>query len=745
MDNNQIRRKISGFDPLFLRHLRWLLTGVTVLMLCLSLCLFFTFERLTRKIIFNDAITLLDQTAESTADLVDTCKQITNRIQSDKVISPILSYSSASPGDVSVALEQLSLYKHTVQSISSIYIYNARSGKVYISDSISGVDNKIMSISSFPDQSALELIENYADYPAYTAIPRSSNSGNCYTFIGYGFLNKDTDNSLRSAVLVNVSTDWLQNLIASSETNDSTGETLIIDAEGVIISDSINFPMSISLSDALPETSCRLQDPVQGGKNGYFIINENGKKYFVAYTAPDALGWQYLRIIPYNSIMQGIIQTRTTTLLILFGFLVVGLLVSWYLNRLLYRPIDQYKEDISRLETNERESFPALKQAFLRKLLLIPARGADLSRRLESFSCNLNPEKPFYVAMIKLDHYQDFDAEMTAVDAERYRYAVLNIGCEIAGKYFLSEGVDLQRNRMVMILSVRDALPTDQQLKELLIEIRDAIEKYLSLSVSIGVSEQGTFHNLLNLYETADENGFRRLFTGDGSIIIGKKENTMKGYRYPEKKEKLLAEALTRGNLEKAKKVYMEIIGECWDAPLYIFNTTVLRLISMCNQVAGNIQSMQNSAPFFINLSHIESMDQLNDIFEDIFSSITIQVLNNAGSRSDQQIESINAQIESRYSDPSLSIESIADSLGLSASYTGRIYKQATGMTILERILEVRMMHARNILESTDEPVASVSEKIGFSSDSYFYKIFKQENGITPAAYRKKFSASKKR
>ncbi len=741
MSSSKTTYKSTRFDPLFLRHLRFLLTGITTLMLCLSFCLFFTFERLTRKTVFQDTITLLDQTAESTADLVDTCKQVTSCIQNDKVISPILTYRSSTPGEASVALEQLSLYKHTVQSINSIYIYNARSGKVYSTNAVTGSDNQIKSIEDFPDKSALELIENYTEYPSYVLIPRFSNDGNCYTLIGYGFKDKNVDDSLNSAVLVNISTNWLQNLIAS-ETSDSIGETLIINTSGHIISDSAAFPMDTPLSDILPETSAEIINRTPKGVNGYFITKDRGEKLFVAYTAPDSLGWQYLRIIPYDSIMQGIARLRTMTFLILFGFLVVGLLVSWYLNRLLYRPINQYKEDISRLETSERESFPALKQAFLRKLLLTPDTGIDLPRRLESFGCNLNLEKPFYVAMIKLDHYHQFDAEMTALDAERYRFAILNIGCEIAGKYFLSEGVDLQRNRMVMILSVRDEPPTDEQFRALLEEIRDAIGKHLSLSVSIGVSEQGTFHNLLNLYETADENGFRRLFTGDGSIIIGKKENAMKDYRYPEKKEKVLAEALARGSLDKAKKVYTEIISECWDAPLYIFNTTILRLVSMCNQVAGNIQAMENNAPFFINLSHIESIEQLNDIFEDIFSAITMQILHSAGSRSDQQIDAINTQIENRYADPSLSIECIADSLGLSASYTGRIYKQATGMTILERILEVRMAHARQILESTDEPIASVSEKIGFSSDSYFYKIFKQENGITPAAYRKKFSTT---
>lgn len=734
------KSKFPSVDPLYLRHLRWLLTGVVALMLCLSLTLFFTFERMARKIVFNDAITLLDQTADSTANLMDTCVQITFQIQKDTVISPILYYSSATPGQNAVALSQLSLYQYIIKSLDSIYVYNCRTKKIYSSCSLYGMDNYIMDDVSFPDQSALELVRNYQNYPAYTAIPRQASYGNCYTLIGYDFTHKDDSDSLNSAVLVNISADWLKTLIASNDPENTSGETLIINTDGRVISDTEKFPMTADFSSILPEA----RGIVGQKKNGYLLTGSGNERQFIAYTAPDDMGWQYVRIIPYSTIISGISRMRRLTIAILFGFLIVGLLVSWYLNRLLYRPIDQYKEDISRLETSERESFPALKQAFLRKLLLTPNTGADLTRRLESFSCNLDPEKPCYVAMIKLDHYRQFDAEMPAADAERYRYAILNIGCEIAGKYFRSEGVDLQRNRMVMILTVKDQSPTEQQLRELLTEMREAITRSLSLSVSISISEEGSFNSLLSLYETADENGYRRLFSGDGSIIIGKKDNAGKEYRYPEKKEKVLAEALSRGNLDKAKKVYLEIVEGCWDSPLYIFNTTVLRLVSMCNQVAGNIQSMQHNAPFFINLGHIENIDQLHDTFDDIFSAITMQVLQNAGSRSDQQIEAINAQIESRYADPALSIESIADTLGLSASYTGRIYKQATGMTILERILEVRMTHARSLLESTDEPVAAVSEKTGFSSDSYFYKIFKQENGITPAAYRKKFSSSGK-
>ena len=112
------------------------------------------------------------------------------------------------------------------------------------------------------------MIENYTSYPAYTAVPRLSNSGNCYTLIGYGFNNKSANGSLNSAVLVNISAGWLQNLITPSETEPTAGETLIINKEGKIVSDSTSFTMDTYLLDVLPETGKKICDSQGKNENG---------------------------------------------------------------------------------------------------------------------------------------------------------------------------------------------------------------------------------------------------------------------------------------------------------------------------------------------------------------------------------------------------------------------------------------------------------------------------------------------
>ena len=80
--SNILERRMR-FDPLFLHNLRMLLTIVTVLMLSLAMTLFISFERISRRRAYDQALEQLEQTAVSTADLVETIQQITFQIQQD--------------------------------------------------------------------------------------------------------------------------------------------------------------------------------------------------------------------------------------------------------------------------------------------------------------------------------------------------------------------------------------------------------------------------------------------------------------------------------------------------------------------------------------------------------------------------------------------------------------------------------------------------------------------------------------
>lgn len=86
-----------------------------------------------------------------------------------------------------------------------------------------------------------------------------------------------------------------------------------------------------------------------------------------------------------------------------------------------------------------------------------------------------------------------------------------------------------------------------------------------------------------------------------------------------------------------------------------------------------------------------------------------------------------------------LSVEFIADSLCLNSSYLSKLFKKEMGVSISEYIRKAKISVACNMLRHLDESSLSISNYLGFSSQSHFIQVFKKYTGLTPEDYRKKY------
>ena len=59
-------------------------------------------------------------------------------------------------------------------------------------------------------------------------------------------------------------------------------------------------------------------------------------------------------------------------------------------------------------------------------------------------------------------------------------------------------------------------------------------------------------------------------------------------------------------------------------------------------------------------------------------------------------------------------------------------------MTVMEYVLKTRIVMASEMLKKERCSVTEVSSRCGFSSVSYFSRVFKREVGISPLEYRKR-------
>lgn len=88
------------------------------------------------------------------------------------------------------------------------------------------------------------------------------------------------------------------------------------------------------------------------------------------------------------------------------------------------------------------------------------------------------------------------------------------------------------------------------------------------------------------------------------------------------------------------------------------------------------------------------------------------------------------------HSGENLDFVRLAQSLGYSYHRFRHIFKEVTGITPSGYLLEQRLSRAKELLETTELPVAEIARQTGFSSQQYFINFFRAHVGASPARYR---------
>lgn len=77
-----------------------------------------------------------------------------------------------------------------------------------------------------------------------------------------------------------------------------------------------------------------------------------------------------------------------------------------------------------------------------------------------------------------------------------------------------------------------------------------------------------------------------------------------------------------------------------------------------------------------------------------------------------------------------------ADAANMSRSYFSQSFKSITGKAFQDYVRELRLYKARQLLLQTDKPIYAIAQQVGFKDEKYFSRLFQQESGMLPSAYR---------
>jgi len=162
-------------------------------------------------------------------------------------------------------------------------------------------------------------------------------------------------------------------------------------------------------------------------------------------------------------------------------------------------------------------------------------------------------------------------------------------------------------------------------------------------------------------------------------------------------------------------------------SPVRVFSSS--ELFEALDLVLREVDKKENSYEIFVRSGVYRT---LGFLYREGVLSDSERLYN---TREVQKILPILSYINSYYNE-NLTLDSVSAKLGFDQSYFCRIFKNATGATFTEYLNFVRICKAEKMLLKTRDSILEISESVGFSSVSYFNRIFKKYRNCSPRTYR---------
>ena len=100
----------------------------------------------------------------------------------------------------------------------------------------------------------------------------------------------------------------------------------------------------------------------------------------------------------------------------------------------------------------------------------------------------------------------------------------------------------------------------------------------------------------------------------------------------------------------------------------------------------------------------------------------------------EQIVRTVSEYLEAHYQDGTLT--KCAERVSLSPTYLSRIFKEKSGMSFSDRLLQIRMERACELLSNPDYKGYDVAYDVGYDNPKNFSRAFKNYYGKTPSEYR---------
>ena len=149
-------------------------------------------------------------------------------------------------------------------------------------------------------------------------------------------------------------------------------------------------------------------------------------------------------------------------------------------------------------------------------------------------------------------------------------------------------------------------------------------------------------------------------------------------------------------------------------------------------ELSGELQPFHSAAIF-----STQDSAALKNILQEALIGIINLLDGQTSQQSNQIIAKAIQMIKAKYRED-LTLDDVAEELDISLFYLSKLFRKETGVSFTEYLTQIRIDHAKMLLEDGKMSVKEVAYSTGFNSQSYFSKIFKKYTGQSPSSINSK-------
>ncbi len=212
--------------------------------------------------------------------------------------------------------------------------------------------------------------------------------------------------------------------------------------------------------------------------------------------------------------------------------------------------------------------------------------------------------------------------------------------------------------------------------------------------------------------------------------------------QYPYQKEKNIIMKMKAGDRDGASLFLNQLLGHIFfnnGKNFSIVKAKSIELMTVLARAAIEIGADREiifglEYMLYQNLNNVNVIDELSDVLSDfldrfIESTFTLNDVKNK----DIIYKAMNF-IRNNYYNKKLTLNNVAEEVGLSSSYFSKLFKDDLGFSYSDYLNKVRVEASKELLKN-NIAISEIAQAVGFNDQSYFSKVFKKFEGITPGKY----------